>query len=101
MARKQNSQTEDAGVYSATPMTDEDRVSPYATPPLVQAPPMSTVREVGVVEDVAPPQRYRVLRSQYVMASGGRTILREGKVIDESAYDIPNLRSQGVSLEAL
>ena len=48
---------------------------------------------------VAPPKSYRVLVTQYVMSKGGRTILRAGKVLDSSNFDLVALATQGVQLE--
>lgn len=94
MARKTPS-TDDAGPYStmATGPTDHE------SPPLVQAQAPGDAREHGDAPvEVPPPPKYRVDRSQYVQQPGGRVLLREGKVIDGSQYDLDQLHSQGVLL---
>ena len=94
MARKAQTQPDDAYTSHAAAADD------LSAPPLLQETPMGDATEHGApLVDAPPPPQYRVVRSQYVMVRGGRTILREGKVIDERNYDLPALISQGVTLE--
>lgn len=95
MARKAPNQPEDGGAYTAAVATED-----LSQPPLMQPPPIRDATEHGEpAVEVPPPPQYRVVRTQYVMQPGGRTILREGKLIDARSYDLASLRSQGVVLE--
>jgi len=80
--------------YSQTSIVD-------TTAELVNASPVrASAEENREPIDAPPAPRYRVLNTQYVMARGGRTILRAGKTIDSMNYDIESLVGQGVQLEA-
>lgn len=85
------------------------------------APPMMTGGASGVVQSgratsgaivsraptrtgdavVAPARRYRVMRGGRVMLHGGLTIIREGKIIDETQYPVDLLRDQAIHLEEI
>jgi hypothetical protein len=55
-------------------------------------------RDNAARADIAPPPRFRVLDTQYVMSRGGRVLLRAGKIVDEHNFDLAALVSQGVRL---
>jgi hypothetical protein len=50
-------------------------------------------------EPPPPPRRFQVLATTSVMLGGFRCPMREGKIIDDNAYDIEGLRNQGVRLK--
>lgn len=56
-------------------------------------------RDGVAIADAPKAASYVVMREQWIMARGGRTILRQGKVIDSLNYDITSLLSQGVALQ--
>lgn len=108
MARKAREQQEHdaaAGVYESSPSYPNRFEIIDTTAELVDGSPLmpSAVERDGSSggAEVRPPSQYRVLATQYVMARGGRTILRAGKIIDAHNFDIAALASQGVQLEAL
>lgn len=49
--------------------------------------------------EVPPAARWRVTRGGNVMVRGLKTMMREGKVVDELNYDVDQLRQQGIALE--
>lgn len=104
MARKardqQTEETEGTAIYSSPQtMIGVDDVDDSA--PLVNQSMLGTsavLRDGNAAIDAPKPMTYMVLREQWIMGRGGRTILRQGKVIDSLNYDIESLRSQGVEL---
>lgn len=51
--------------------------------------------------NIEPVKQYRVMNESRVLVNGQIFILRAGRVVDESHYNIPLLQSQGVKLEAM
>ena len=52
-----------------------------------------------MIAQVQGPKKYRVVADALVMNRGTRTLLRSGKIIDESNYDMAQLNAQGVRYE--
>lgn len=50
---------------------------------------------------VPPPIKYRVAVGGMITIDGMKTILRPGKVIKETDYDIEKLRNQGIQLSEI
>lgn len=62
---------------------------------------LEQLEKEGAGEEVPRPQRYRVKADRYVTNNGNRTLLRTGKELDSSQYNIAHLKNQGVQLEEL
>lgn len=54
-----------------------------------------------VARDEVPPKQYRVLNGGFIVYNNSRTILRQGKIIHEGAYDLAKLVAQGIKLEEI
>lgn len=88
-----------------------DRVTFQAVAPGIPLEPPKTVEQVQAAArspeeqkpdpDPGPVIRYRVLRESRIVHRGMITWLKAGKVIDGTNYNVPDLESQGVPLEAL
>jgi hypothetical protein len=45
------------------------------------------------------PKKFRVVNGGYIVFNGARTVLRAGKEIDETQYDLAQLERQGIILK--
>jgi hypothetical protein len=93
MARRMNPA---AGV-TATEEYEEHLPMAGGAPGVDVAP--ATAQPVRVVMPAVPVRKHRVMKEAHVMYGNCRTILREGKEVDELTYDLELLRRQGVVLQ--
>ena len=122
MARVPRTQVDDEGEASRSPRGDASEHAVYGGPPVRDLPvttPADISAEPDVVADATernprPPAGAKVPKAKrYTVTKGGsisqpgpggagyRTIMREGKVIDNLNFDIASLRAQGIGLQEL
>lgn len=81
-----------AGGASGVPMGQAD---------VMLSPPPQPGAMMGKRPPGPKPKRYRVVNGGYIVFNGARTVLRAGKEIDETQYDLVMLERQGIILKAL
>jgi hypothetical protein len=94
----QQAESQIPGGSSGAPFVEHDSATiPLAPPDLVRA----AREEREPDEPVVPVARYRVLQERRIMHRGSLTMLKPGKIVDESNYRIEDLIGQGVQLQKL
>lgn len=58
----------------------------------------AVARDGCTTAEVPATKRFRVVEGCMAMVKGGRVLLRVGKIVDATNYDVPSLVSQGVRL---
>jgi adenylate kinase len=98
MARKQRTDEETTNPYSSVTPGVTDIID--SSMELVNQSPVmaSAVERDGLVAQMAPMRKYRVERQALIMNNGCRTMMKVGKIVDSSNYNLEALRSQGVQL---
>jgi len=103
--RPQGKEDEQVQVLSRA---EPEHITPKANDPDVVADatrrePKRTAEQRAAAQQSKPKpiEYYRVVRGGRISAAGGRTLMREGKVIDTLNYNPEKLRQQGILLERL
>jgi hypothetical protein len=95
-------QAEGAAAYAPDQAADELARPIQLAPQEPQKSVVEITAEIAAPEPPATPVvRYRVGRDSRIIHRGNVTIVKAGKVVDETNYDIRRLVEQGVALERI
>lgn len=103
MSRKPREENQQAAVaeYSYTSAASATEMVDHSAELIDPAPLIGSAvdKRDSMIAQVQGPKKYRVVADALVMNRGTRTLLRSGKIIDESNYDMAQLNAQGVRYE--